>query len=482
MAKHKQERKQNSALQRREAREHYNAQRFQQALQAYANAIYLDPRDAPSHKGKADTFYALECYEEACMCYEQSIRLDESYALAHEGLGNALYALKKYKEARLAYEQAIKLKLDQNVYFNNWKRFISDGEEFQRLGLFEDALGAYELAILFFPQHSKGYTGKGNALFALGHTEEAQAIHKQAKIRSLSYHANEKHHARLFKESLSLYQQLIELDPINVQAHSRIADALFALEKYQHALTSYGKVLQLEPKNAYAFKCKGDTLFALKHYKEAFSAYQQAEQYDPTYSTVMNEQAINLVIEGNTFLRQGNTNVAFYLFELAILYNPHNADAYSQQGEALSKLGHYQEALNAYNQCIQLVPKHAKHLIVRIYCAKGELFYAMKEYEKALAAYEEAYIVNPSSARKVFAKKDSLYTIGKSFYINKDYKKALSAFHSGILYNPKYMLCYLAKGNCLYKLEHYQKAFQSYQEAWHLDPAYTIEYLVRYLI
>jgi len=139
MAKHKQrvkqERKQTSALQRREAREHYNAQRFQQALHAYANAILRDPRDATSHKGKADTFYALERYEEACMCYEQSIRLDESHALAHEGLGNALYALKKYKEARLAYEQAIKLKLDQNVYFSKWKRFISDGEEFQRLGL-----------------------------------------------------------------------------------------------------------------------------------------------------------------------------------------------------------------------------------------------------------------------------------------------------------------------------------------------------------
>lgn len=170
----------------------------------------LDPRDAPIHKGNADTLYALERYEEACMSYKQSILLDESYVLAYEGLGNALYALKKYKEARLAYIQAMKLKLDRNVYFSNWKRFISDGEEFHHSGLFEDALGAYKLAILFFPQHSKGYTGKGNALFALGHTEEAQAMHKQAKIRGLSYHANEKHLAGLFEESLSLYQQLIE--------------------------------------------------------------------------------------------------------------------------------------------------------------------------------------------------------------------------------------------------------------------------------
>ncbi len=68
MAKHvqstRQKRKQNSAL-RREARDHYNAQRFQQALHAYANAIFLDPQDATSHKGKADTFYELERYEEA---------------------------------------------------------------------------------------------------------------------------------------------------------------------------------------------------------------------------------------------------------------------------------------------------------------------------------------------------------------------------------------------------------------------------------
>jgi len=187
------------------------------------------------------------------------------------------------------------------MYFSKWKRFIADGEEFFRSGLFEDALGAYELAILFYPQHSKGYTGKGNALFALGYTEDAQAIHKQAKIRSLSYHANEKYDTKLYEESLGLYQQLIELDSINVQAHRRIADALFALGEYQKALTSYGKVLQLDPKNAYAFKCKGDTFCVLKRYKEAYSAYQQAKHYDSTYSEVLHEQSMHLVVEGNTY-------------------------------------------------------------------------------------------------------------------------------------------------------------------------------------
>src|SRR6266567_2915381 len=92
-----QERMQFAAIRRSEARDHYNARRFQEALLVYANAILLDPHDATSHKGKADTFYALERYKEACVSYEQSILLDKSYALAHEGLGNALYRLKKYK-------------------------------------------------------------------------------------------------------------------------------------------------------------------------------------------------------------------------------------------------------------------------------------------------------------------------------------------------------------------------------------------------
>jgi hypothetical protein len=56
----KQERVQISALRRREARDHYNAQRFQQALHAYANAIFLDPQDATSHKGKAVN-YKIPC-------------------------------------------------------------------------------------------------------------------------------------------------------------------------------------------------------------------------------------------------------------------------------------------------------------------------------------------------------------------------------------------------------------------------------------
>src|SRR5258708_26246102 len=106
----------------------------------------------------------------------------------------------------------------------------------------------------------------------------------------------------------------------------------------------------------------------------------------------------------------------------------------------------------------------------------------MKEYEKAISVYEQAYKVNSSSARRVFDKKDSLYAIGKSFYTNKDYKKALSAFNTGILYDPQFVQCYLAKGNRLYKLECYREAFQVYEEAWHVDPAYTIDYLVNTMI
>ncbi|HYT44642.1 MAG TPA: tetratricopeptide repeat protein, partial [Methylomirabilota bacterium] len=250
-------------LRQKEARGHYNAQHFQRALDTYDEAIDLDPAHVGAHKGRADTFYALERYEEACRSYQRCILLDKYYVLAYEGHGNALYALKRYKEAYNAYEKAIWLKLDQNIYFGKWKKFVTDGEEFHRLGLFEDALAAYELAILFNQSHSKGYTGKGNALFALGHTEEAQAMHKQAKIKSLSYHANEKHNTGNYEESLNLYEQLLELDPINAQANRRAGDALFALEQYQKALTFYGKVLQIDPQNAYAYKRKGDTFFAL---------------------------------------------------------------------------------------------------------------------------------------------------------------------------------------------------------------------------
>lgn len=246
---------------------------------------------------------------------------------------------------------------------------------------------------------------------------------------------------------------------------------------YQHALTSYGKVLQLEPKNAHAFKYKGDTLFALKRYKEAFSAYQLAEQHDPTYSAVMNKQAINLVQEGNAFLQQNNSIAALYLFELALLFNPKDADAYLCQGDTLFKLGRYHEALDLYEQCIQLIPKYAKQLPARIYCTKGEVFYAMQDYEKALVEYKEAYKLDPSSSRKLVANKVLLYVIGKFFYKNKDYQRALLAFNTGILYDPKNMLCYLAEGNCLYKLERYLDAFQDYEMAWHIDPPFTIQYL-----
>ena len=46
-------------------------------------------------------------------------------------------------------------------------------------------------------------------------------------------------------------------------------------------------------------------------------------------------------------------------YEEAIRLDPQNADAHYNKGNALSELGHYEEAVAAYKEAIRLNPEHA---------------------------------------------------------------------------------------------------------------------------
>ena len=66
-----------------------------------------------AYNSKGSALYGLKLYEEALEAYEQALRIDLDNVYAYSGKANALHGLKLYEEALEAYEQA--LQLDPNV-------------------------------------------------------------------------------------------------------------------------------------------------------------------------------------------------------------------------------------------------------------------------------------------------------------------------------------------------------------------------------
>ena len=102
-------------------------------------------KDQWLHEG--DSYYKAQRYEEALHAYGQAIQLDRYYADAFISRGKALYALGRNKEALAAYKQAIKLDPDNaNAYYRK-------GITLRRLKRYEEALSAFEQAILHDPKN-----------------------------------------------------------------------------------------------------------------------------------------------------------------------------------------------------------------------------------------------------------------------------------------------------------------------------------------
>jgi tetratricopeptide (TPR) repeat protein len=96
--------------------------------------------------------------EEAIEAYQQAITLDPKYALPYNGLGNTLSDLGKTKEAIEAYKQAIDVDPENALTYNGLGNALSE------LGEKEEALEAYKQAINLDPKSALPYYGLGNAL------------------------------------------------------------------------------------------------------------------------------------------------------------------------------------------------------------------------------------------------------------------------------------------------------------------------------
>jgi tetratricopeptide (TPR) repeat protein len=98
---------------------------YQEALDAYKQAIVLDPNDAPAYIGKSKVLFQLGLYKEALVASEQAIRLDTHLVSAWTSKGTALHNLKRYEEAVAAFDQAIQLDRNYTWAYNSKSHTLS---------------------------------------------------------------------------------------------------------------------------------------------------------------------------------------------------------------------------------------------------------------------------------------------------------------------------------------------------------------------
>ena len=119
----------------------YERKDYQEALDAYRQAIRLDLNNASAYAGKSLALSQLKQFKEALIASDQAIILDATNALAWRSKGTALGNIERYEEALALYEQALRFDV------KDAKSWYNKGVIFTRLNRYEEALVACEQSL-----------------------------------------------------------------------------------------------------------------------------------------------------------------------------------------------------------------------------------------------------------------------------------------------------------------------------------------------
>jgi serine/threonine protein kinase len=88
----------------------------------------------------------------------------------------------------------------------------------------------------------------------------------------------------LYWEALAAFEQTLRLDPHFAYAYFAKGNALYFLGRYEDALLAFGQAIRLDPNYAAFHNNKGCILYALGRNREALAAYNQALRLNPHYA------------------------------------------------------------------------------------------------------------------------------------------------------------------------------------------------------
>lgn|GEM_PF-5756725 len=190
-----------------------DAGHYTEAVEAYTQAIALEPDDDEIHIFRGLAYMEMEEYEQALEDFTRAVELDPDNADAHYEVGVAYSWLRQHELAIENYDRAIQLERDAANFY------ADRGNSYTWLEDYEQALADYNEAIRLDRNNSVYFDARGTAYFGLNDYEHA----------------------------LENYNQAIALDPRYALAYFNRGVVYYNTKRYGKALTDFNHAIELDP-------------------------------------------------------------------------------------------------------------------------------------------------------------------------------------------------------------------------------------------
>ena len=305
-----------------------NEKRFDEAIEAFSEAIRLRPEDSLAHYHRGVAYYEKDDLDGAIADFSEAIRLDPTNADWHQQRGRVYLEKGNKTEAYADFAQARKLG-DTRPNPEAVEAYKLGQREYEA-SHFGPAIEHLSKALQLQPDLAAGYNLRGMVRKSMGE----------------------------FNLALEDTSKAIDLEPEDSALYANRAMVYVALDRHEDALADLDRAIELGVEEAIVFYGRARLRRHLGDLDGAIADYGEAIRLDP-------DDEDYFFGRGVVFLDQKEHAKAVADFTRAIELNPKNADAYRHRALAHAVTNDLAACLADANKAIELNPHDSTAYFMR---------------------------------------------------------------------------------------------------------------------
>ncbi|MGB3514761.1 MAG: tetratricopeptide repeat protein [Microcoleaceae cyanobacterium] len=440
---------------------------------------------------RATAYNKQGLYQQAIAECQQAIAVKPDMALAYKILGNIqqkMGSASQRQEAKQNYQKAISLdNQDATVYANLGSLYAEEK-------LWQRAIPYYQKAIALKPDFAGAYRNLAKAWSQVGKLAEAADCWYQAYTLDPQNITPDQHlnlgntlsrQGQLTK-AISCYQRAIKLNPNYPAAYHNLASTLKRQGKLDEAAIYEQKVRAISA-NSVKVETNGSKPQNINPEDVLQSSTDKKEKQNlPQISQI--SQA-DLIKQAEANLVNSKFYEAISTCQEIILIKP-DAIAYQIMGKAWEEINNIEEAIAAYQNCLEVKPNFAE-----VYVSLGNLYFQQQQQEEAILADQKAIKLAPDlkdsyrglveiwlEQGKVeelsynaliqhpnWATPQEFCTLGKGLVVEGKTEQGKTCFHQAIKLDPKLWEAHYSLGEIFSSQQQWDEAIKYYRQAVELN-------------
>lgn len=464
---------------------HLQAKQFDEAIQAYSEAIKINPNDHVFFSNRSAAYLSKGDAENALHDAEQCVKISPQWAKGYSRKGAALHSLRRYDEGEEAYREGLAIAPSDDGLKSGLNEIQKAKES--------TGPGANPLGGLFGPQMLAKLAG--HPKFAAKLSDPTFKMKLQLAQQNPQYIMQDPEMMEVLQVILGIGEDGNGPSPFSAPptAHSEPPRPTPTSapkkqpepEFYEEMnLSEEERVAKRKRDDSAAKKERGNTLYKAKQFEEAIAAYDEAYAADASNLMVLNNKAAVYIEQGEVDRAIEVCNEVLEKASSAKLTFDDRAKVYQRIAAAHLKRNDYANAIHAYGKSqmekfdknverkLKTLELEQRKLAVQQYInpelgleakERGNAAFREGKFPDAIKEYEEACKRDPKNA----AYHNNLAAAYQKMLLFNDAKREVEL---SLELDRNYVKAWAKKGDIEFFLKEYHKSMDSYKAGLQIEP------------